>query len=83
MTLACDFIGTNIESGTKSYNINFCDELENTELKENILIFLTKIYYSQIQFKEKKKPKNKIYFKTKPIIKYIFSLNLDSTYLFI
>ena len=57
MTLACDFIGTNIESGTKSYNINFCDELENTELKENILIFLTKIYYSQIQFKEKKTQK--------------------------
>ncbi len=68
MTLAFDFIGTNIGSGTKSYNINFCNELENTELKENILIFLTKIYYSQINFNEKKNPK----------IKYIIKSNLLS-----
>ena len=27
MKIAIDFVGTNLESGTKTYNINFCDEL--------------------------------------------------------
>ena len=35
MTIAIDFVGTNIGSGTKTYNINFCNELESFELKED------------------------------------------------
>ena len=27
MTIAIDFVGTNTGSGTKTYNINFCNEL--------------------------------------------------------
>ena len=27
MTVAIDFVGTNLESGTKTYNINFCKYL--------------------------------------------------------
>ena len=26
MTIAIDFVGTNTGSGTKTYNINFCNE---------------------------------------------------------
>ena len=57
MSIAFDFIGTNIGSGTKTYNINFCNELKSSNLKENITIFLTKNYYNQIQPSLKNKPK--------------------------
>ena len=54
MTIAFDFVGTNIGSGTKTYNINFCNELESLDLKEDIIIYLSKNYFNQIKFREKK-----------------------------
>lgn len=51
---AIDFIGTNVGSGSKTYNINFCNELNSLQLKNKIKIFICKNYYSQINKKIKK-----------------------------
>ena len=45
MTIAIDFVGTNTGSGTKTYNINFCNELETISLKENVIVYLSKEYF--------------------------------------
>jgi len=34
MTIAIDFVGTNLGSGTKTYNINFCNELTSIDLTQ-------------------------------------------------
>lgn len=54
MTLAIDFVGTNLESGTKTYNINFCNELNLINHNEKIVIFLCKNYFKQIESLSKK-----------------------------
>ena len=48
MTIGIDFVGTNLSSGTKSYNINFCEELNSLSLSSNIKIFFFKNYLKQI-----------------------------------
>ena len=48
MAIAIDMIGTNIGSGTKTYNLNFCEHLDSQNIKENIYIFITKNYLSNI-----------------------------------
>jgi len=48
MTIAIDFVGTNLGSGTKTYNINFCNQLNKVELSENIKIFICKSYLNHI-----------------------------------
>ena len=72
MTIAFDFIGTNIGSGTKTYNINFCNELEHLHLKEDIIIFLTKSYFNQLKFSQKKNQK----------IKYVIKFEIFSNTFF-
>ena len=57
MTIAIDFVGTNTGSGTKTYNINFCNELESISLKENIIVYLSKEYFKQLNFNEDKNSK--------------------------
>lgn len=57
MTIAIDFVGTNTGSGTKTYNINFCNELEAANLKEDIIIFICKNYINQINFGKTKNSK--------------------------
>ena len=52
MTIAIDFVGTNIGSGTKTYNINFCNELESFELKEDVIIYISKNYFNQVKFRQ-------------------------------
>ena len=37
-------VGTNLGSGTRTYNINFCEYLEKKTFKEKIYIFITKNY---------------------------------------
>ena len=37
--LGIDFVGTNLGSGTKTYNLNFCNFLENENLKEKFTFF--------------------------------------------
>ena len=54
MTIAIDFVGTNIGSGTKTYNINFCNELESFELKEDVIIYISKNYFNQVKFRQNK-----------------------------
>jgi glycosyltransferase involved in cell wall biosynthesis len=44
VTLAIDMVGTNLGSGTRTYNINFCEYLEKKTFKEKIYIFITKNY---------------------------------------
>lgn len=62
MTLGIDLVGTSLESGTKSYNLNFCENLNNENFSEKIIIFLTKDYYKNLE----KKNNKKITYKIKP-----------------
>lgn len=61
MTIAIDIVGTNLGSGTKTYNINLCNEINSLNLNSNIIIFICRSYLNQI-----KKIKNK---KVKYVIK--------------
>ena len=61
--IAIDFVGTNVGSGSKTYNINFCNELNSLRLKKKIKIFICKNYYSQINNKIKKNKKVEFIFK--------------------
>ena len=68
MTFAIDFVGTNLESGTKTYNINFCNELNLINHNEKIVIFICKNYLEQIESLSKKNSN----------IKYIIKSNFFS-----
>ena len=72
MTIAIDFVGTNIGSGTKTYNINFCNELESFELKEDVIIYISKNYFNQVKFRQNKNLR----------IKYIIKSNIFSNTFF-
>ena len=72
MTIAIDFVGTNTGSGTKTYNINFCKELESIGLKDNIIVYLCKEYFNQLDFNQNKNSK----------IKYIIKSNIYSNTFF-
>ena len=48
MTIAIDFVGTSLGSGTKTYNINFCNELNLLNHTQNIKIFICKNYLKEI-----------------------------------
>ena len=67
MKVAIDFVGTNLGSGTKTYNINFCKELENTYTSNEFLIFVTESYFKEIKL-----------FKKNPKIKYKIKSNILS-----
>ena len=51
MTVAIDFVGTNLESGTKTYNINFCKYLSKKKVKKKTYIFITKNYFRELKTK--------------------------------
>jgi glycosyltransferase involved in cell wall biosynthesis len=51
MTIGVDFVGTNFASGTKTYNINFCNELNSLKFPKEIKIFICKNYFFQINNK--------------------------------
>ena len=55
MTIGIDFVGTNFSSGTKTYIINFCNELNSLKSSSNIKIFICRSYLSQIEKKKNKK----------------------------
>ena len=48
MTIGIDLVGTNLGSGTKTYNINLCNELNTLKLASNVKIFICKNYLPQI-----------------------------------
>jgi len=62
--IAIDFVGTNVGSGSKTYNINFCNKLNSLKLKDKIIVFICKNYYSQID--KKIKQNKKVEFVSKP-----------------
>ena len=41
--IAIDFVGTNLNSGTKTYSINFCNELNAQNVDFNDKDFILKI----------------------------------------
>ena len=48
MVIAIDMIGTNLGSGTKTYNLNFCENLHQLNFKNKIYIFITRNYLKNI-----------------------------------
>jgi len=68
MTIAIDFVATDTNSGTKTYILNFCEEVDKLSLECNIVIYLTKNYYNQISFSKNKNKK----------IKYVIKPNIFS-----
>ena len=52
MIIAIDMIGTTLGSGTKTYNLNFCEYVRKCELKNKIYIFITKEYSKEISLRE-------------------------------
>ena len=56
MILVLDLVGTNLESGTKSFNINLLKQFLKNEIKAKIFIFTTRDYLKDIQID--KIPKN-------------------------
>lgn len=55
MTVAIDLISTNLGSGTKTYNINLCNELNLLTSPSKIKIFICRSYLNQIKKKKNKK----------------------------
>ena len=70
MTIGIDMVGTSLESGTKTYNLNFLKYLSEVRINEQIYIFISKHYLSEIS--EINHPK----------IKYIVKSNLFSNIFF-
>ena len=48
MTLAIDMIGTKFGSGTRTYNLNFCKNINKIKIKERIFIFITNDYLNSL-----------------------------------
>ncbi len=48
MIIAIDMIGTNLGSGTKTYNLNFCENIIKLKTDNKIYIFITKDYLKNI-----------------------------------
>tara|TARA_Y100000389_G_scaffold120331_1_gene117586 strand:- start:1998 stop:3116 length:1119 start_codon:yes stop_codon:yes gene_type:complete len=47
--MAIDMVGTNLRSGTRTYNINFCNYLSKKKLKNKIYVFITQNYFKEIK----------------------------------
>ena len=52
--IALDFVGTSVESGTKTYNYNFCKNLFKEKINFKIILFITKKYKEELKIKNKK-----------------------------
>jgi glycosyltransferase involved in cell wall biosynthesis len=48
MTLAIDMIGTKLGSGTRTYNLNFCKNINKIKIKEKVFIFVTNDYLNSL-----------------------------------
>jgi glycosyltransferase involved in cell wall biosynthesis len=55
MALAIDMIGTHLGSGTKTYNLNFCNYVNSQNINEKIYIFITKDYLDNINLQSNTK----------------------------
>tara|TARA_B110000971_G_scaffold60155_1_gene61425 strand:+ start:2480 stop:3628 length:1149 start_codon:yes stop_codon:yes gene_type:complete len=72
MTIGIDFVGTNLGSGTKTYNISFCNQLNTLSVSSNIKVFICSNYLTQISTKLSSNSK----------VKYIIKPNFLSITLF-
>ena len=63
MITAIDMIGTNSGSGTKTYNLNFCEHIQEQNISEKIYIFISQEYLNKIGVNKK----SNIYYVVKPI----------------
>ncbi len=52
MNIAIDMIGTSLGSGTKTYNLNFCEYINNYKIKDRIFIFITKDYLKNVNLNQ-------------------------------
>jgi len=52
MTLGIDLIGTNLESGTKTFNINLLNQIINSKENKKIYIFICEHYLKYIDLKK-------------------------------
>ena len=52
MILGIDLIGTNLESGTKTFNLNLFNQFLKNKSNEKIYIFVCKHYLEYLNFKE-------------------------------
>ena len=57
MVVAIDMIGTNLGSGTKTYNLNFCESLNQTKIENKIYVFVTREYFENISHNKNTKIK--------------------------
>tara|TARA_B100001063_G_C16751006_1_gene550288 strand:- start:962 stop:2086 length:1125 start_codon:yes stop_codon:yes gene_type:complete len=48
MIIAIDMVATSLGSGTKTYNLNFCEYLNKLKINDKIFIFITKDYLRNI-----------------------------------
>ena len=48
MIIAIDMVGTSLGSGTRTYNLNFCEYLNKEKLNQKIYIFISKNYKEDI-----------------------------------
>ena len=46
--LAIDMVGTSLGSGTRTYNLNFCEYLNKEKLNEKVYIFISKNYTKDV-----------------------------------
>lgn len=69
MIIAIDMIGTNLGSGTKTYNLNFCKQINNEKIQGKIYIFITKEY---LNFLDKNNNPNIFYIVKSSIFSNIF-----------
>ena len=69
MNIAIDMIATDMGSGTKTYNTNFCEHINKCNLEKKIYIFVTKNYFENINFT---KNPNVQYIVKSSILKNIF-----------
>ena len=49
MNTAIDMVGTNLESGTKTYNLNFCKHLAQKKFNKKIYIFACKDFVNELK----------------------------------
>ena len=52
--IALDFVGTSKESGTKTFNYNFCKNLAKKKLRHKVLLIITNKYAQELKIKANK-----------------------------
>jgi len=70
MALAIDMVGTRLGSGTRTYNLSFCEYINTHNIDQTIFIFITKDYLKNIKINQN------------PNIKYLIKSNIFTNIFF-